>query len=136
MKLDHVGIATSDLDDSLRFWRTVLGLELISTEAVQDQQVRVAMLPVGEPRLELLEPLGPNSPIAKFLAKRGPGLHHVALRVSDIREVLANLKRQGAHLIDEEPRIGAGGHLIAFVHPSTAGGVLLELVEEFERKAN
>src|SRR5438270_13913228 len=119
MKLDHVGIATSDLDDSLRFWRTVLGLELISTEAVHDQQVRVAMLPVGEPRLELLEPLGPNSPIAKFLAKRGPGLHHVALRVSDIREVLANLKRQGAHLIDEEPRIGTGGHLIAFVHPST-----------------
>ncbi len=129
MTLDHLGIATKDLDIALAFWQAALGLELIGTEEVADQGVRVAMLPVGESRVELLEPTSADSPVAKFLDKRGPGLHHVALRVSNIRETLAGLKRQGARLIDEEPRVGADGCLIAFVHPSSSGGVLLELVE-------
>jgi methylmalonyl-CoA epimerase len=87
------------------------------------------MLPAGEPRVELLEPTGPDSPVAKFISKRGPGIHHVAVRVPDIRAALARLKAEGARLVDEEPRNGAGGCLVAFVHPASAGGVLLELVE-------
>ncbi len=130
MKIDHIGIATPQLDDALLFWRDALGLEVKHTEIVEEQGVRVAMLPVGEPRVELLEPTGPQSPVAKFLEKRGPGIHHIAVRVSDIRAALARLKSSGARLIDESPRTGAGGCLVAFVHPSTAGGVLLELVEE------
>ena len=129
MKIEHIGIATPRLDDALQFWRDTLGLEVVDTEEVEEQGVRVAMLPVGEPRIELLEPTGPASPVAKFLEKRGPGIHHVAVRVADIRATLARLKEKGARLIDESPRVGAGGCLVAFVHPSTAGGVLLELVE-------
>lgn len=129
MKIDHIGIATHGIDEALRFWRDALGLEVTHTETVEGQGVRVAMLPVGEPRVELLEPTGPSSPVAKFLEKRGPGLHHVAVRVPDIRSALARLKGQGARLIDESPRVGAGGCLVAFVHPASAGGVLLELVQ-------
>ncbi len=129
MKIEHIGIATPRLDDALAFWRDALGLEVTHTEEVAGQGVRVAMLPVGEPRIELLEPTGPTSPVAKFLEKRGAGIHHIAVRVPDIRAALARLKGQGARLIDEEPRVGAGNCLVAFVHPSTAGGVLLELVE-------
>lgn len=129
MKVEHIGIATERIDDALRFWRDALGLEVVHTEEVAEQGVRVAMLPVGEPRVELLEPTHDESPVAKFLRKRGPGIHHVAVRVTDIRASLARLKAQGARLIDEEPRTGAGGCLVAFVHPQSAGGVLLELVE-------
>lgn len=129
MKIEHIGIATPRLDDALLFWRDALGLTVVETEVVAEQGVRVAMLPVGEPRIELLEPTGPSSPVAKFLEKRGAGIHHLAVRVDDIRAALARLKEQGARLIDETPRIGAGGCLVAFIHPSTAGGVLLELVE-------
>jgi len=129
MKIEHIGIATPRLDDALRFWRDALGLEVTHTEVVEEQGVRVAMLPVGEPRVELLEPTGPTSPVAKFLEKRGPGIHHVAVRVPDIRAALARLRESGARLIDETPRVGAEGCLVAFVHPSSAGGVLLELVE-------
>jgi methylmalonyl-CoA epimerase len=129
MKVEHIGIATARLDDALRFWRDALGLEVVHTEVVEEQGVRVAMLPVGEPRIELLEPTGEGSPVAKFLEKRGPGIHHVAVRVPDIRAALARLKDRGARLIDAEPRVGAGGCLVAFVHPQAAGGVLLELVE-------
>ena len=129
MKIDHLGIATQEIAAALPFWREALGLELHETEEVAEQQVRVAMLPLGESRIELLEPTSENSPIAKFLAKRGPGLHHIAIRVEDIRATLANLQEQGARLIDTEPRVGAGGSLIAFVHPAAAGGVLLELVQ-------
>jgi methylmalonyl-CoA/ethylmalonyl-CoA epimerase len=129
MKVDHIGIATRDIEESLKFWRDALGLEVKHTETVEEQGVNVAMLPAGEPRVELLEPTGPASPVAKFLEKRGPGIHHVAVRVPDIRAALARLKREGARLIDEEPRVGAGGCLVAFVHPSASGGVLLELVE-------
>src|SRR5918994_7285372 len=132
MKIEHIGIATPRLDESLSFWRDALGLEVKHTETVEEQGVRVAMLPVGEPRVELLEPTGPDSPVAKFLEKRGPGIHHVAVRVPDIRAALARLRTGGARLIDETPRVGAGGCLVAFVHPSSAGGVLLELVESGE----
>lgn len=129
MKVDHIGIATRQIDEALALWRDVLGLEVDSTEEVTEQGVRVAMLPIGESRIELLEPLSADSPVGKFLAKRGPGIHHVAIRVSDIRAALARLKEKGTRLIDETPRLGAGGCLVAFVHPSSANGVLLELVQ-------
>jgi methylmalonyl-CoA epimerase len=136
MKIEHLGIATHSLDDALRFWRDALGLEVTHTEVVEEQGVRVAMLPVGEPRIELLEPTHDDSPVAKFLEKRGAGLHHVAVRVDDIRAAISRLKESGARLIDETPRIGAGGCLVAFVHPSAAGGVLLELVEHTDSAVN
>ena len=129
MKIEHIGIATRSLDDALGFWRDALGLEVTHAEIVEDQGVRVAMLPVGEPRIELLEPTREDSPIAKFLEKRGTGIHHIAVRVDDIRATINRLKESGARMIDETPRIGAGGCLVAFVHPSATGGVLLELVE-------
>jgi methylmalonyl-CoA/ethylmalonyl-CoA epimerase len=128
-RVEHIGIATRSIEEALGFWRDALGLEVRHTETVEEQGVHVAMLPAGEPRIELLEPTGPNSPVAKFLEKRGPGIHHVAVRVDDIRAALARMKAGGARLIDEEPRIGAGGCLVAFVHPTSSGGVLLELVQ-------
>jgi methylmalonyl-CoA/ethylmalonyl-CoA epimerase len=129
MRIEHIGIATERIDEALAFWRDALGLDVVHTEEVAEQGVRVAMLPVGEPRVELLEPMHADSPVAKFLAKRGPGVHHIAVRVDDIRAALAQLKAQGMRLIDETPRVGAEGCLVAFVHPASAGGVLLELVE-------
>ena len=129
MKIEHIGIATPNIADALAFWRDALGLSVVHTEEVAEQGVRLAMLPVGEPRVELLEPTHEGSPVAKFLAKRGPGLHHIAVRVPDIRAALTRLREQGARLIDETPRVGAEGCLVAFVHPASAGGVLLELVE-------
>jgi methylmalonyl-CoA/ethylmalonyl-CoA epimerase len=132
MKIEHIGIATRGLDDALGFWRDALGLELQDVEEVAEQGVRVAMLPIGETRVELLEPTSEASPIAKFLEKRGAGIHHIAVRVDDIRATLARLKEQGLRLIDEVPRRGAGGCLVAFIHPSSANGVLLELVEHTE----
>ncbi|CAN5199129.1 MAG: methylmalonyl-CoA epimerase [Pyrinomonadaceae bacterium] len=129
MRIEHIGIATPKIDEALKFWHDALGLQVLDVEEVAEQGVRVAMLPVGEPRVELLEPTSKASPIAKFLEKRGPGIHHIAVRVDDIRATLRRLQEQGARLIDESPRVGAGGCLVAFVHPSAAGGVLLELVE-------
>jgi methylmalonyl-CoA/ethylmalonyl-CoA epimerase len=129
MKIEHIGIATPNIEDALAFWRDALGLEVVHTEVVAEQGVRVAMLPVGEPRVELLEPTHAGSPVAKFIEKRGAGIHHIAVRVADIRATLARLKAQGARLIDEEPRTGADNCLVAFVHPASSGGVLLELVE-------
>ena len=136
MKIEHIGVATRSLDDSLKFWRDALGLEVTHTEVVEEQGVRVAMLPVGEPRIELLEPTHADSPVAKFLEKRGAGIHHIAVRVDDIRATLQSLKESGARLIDESPRVGANGCLVAFVHPATAGGVLLELVEHTDSVVN
>lgn len=136
MKIEHIGIATRALDDALLFWRDALGLAVTHTEIVEEQGVRVAMLPVGEPRIELLEPTGSDSPVAKFLEKRGAGIHHIAVRVDDIRATLLRLKESGARLIDESPRVGAGGCLVAFVHPSSANGVLLELVEHTDSIVN
>jgi len=129
MKIDHLGIATRGIEDALRFWEDALGLENVHTETVDDQKVRVAMLPLGESRIELLEPTGEDSPISKFLDKRGGGLHHIAVRVENIEAALARLKEKGMRLIDERPRVGAEGCLVAFVHPSSANGVLLELVQ-------
>jgi methylmalonyl-CoA/ethylmalonyl-CoA epimerase len=129
MKINHLGIATKGIDEALKFWEDALGLENVHTEIVEDQKVRVAMLPIGESRIELLEPTSEDSPIAKFLEKRGGGIHHIAVEVEDINAALMKLKQQGARLIDESPRIGAEGCLVAFVHPSSANGVLLELVQ-------
>jgi methylmalonyl-CoA epimerase len=129
MKIDHLGIATKGIDEALEFWSDALGLENIHTEVVEDQKVRVAMLPLGESRIELLEPTSDDSPISKFLEKRGGGIHHIAVEVDDIEAALAKLKARGMRLIDESPRMGAEGCLVAFVHPSSANGVLLELVQ-------
>lgn len=130
MKIDHLGIATKSIAESLKFWQDSLGLENVHTEVVEEQKVRVAMLPIGESRVELLEPTSDDSPISKFLEKRGGGIHHIAVEVENIIESLAKLKAEGARLIDETPRIGAEGCLIAFVHPATTGGVLLELTQK------
>ena len=133
MKIDHIGIATHGIDEAARFWREALGLEAAETEEVAEQKVRLAMLPIGDSRIELLEATTPDSPIAKFLEKRGPGIHHIAVRVDDINAALAQLSKEGARLIDAEPREGGGGCLVAFVHPSSTGGVLLELVQKGSR---
>jgi methylmalonyl-CoA/ethylmalonyl-CoA epimerase len=131
MKINHLGIATKDIAEALKFWEDALGLENVHTETVEDQKVRVAMLPLGESRIELLEPTAEDSPIARFLEKRnGGGIHHIAVETDDITAALAKLKAEGARLIDETPRIGAEGSLVAFVHPASTGGVLLELVQE------
>lgn len=132
MKIDHIGIATNGINDAATFWREALGLSMPEIEEVADQKVKVAMLPIGESRIELLEATSEDSPIAKFVQKRGPGIHHIAVRVNDIRAALSRLKSEGTRLIDAEPRPGAGGCLVAFVHPSSAGGVLLELVQHRE----
>jgi methylmalonyl-CoA epimerase len=129
MKINHLGIATKGIDEALKFWGDALGLENVHTEVVEEQKVRVAMLPIGESRVELLEPTSDDSPISKFLEKRGGGIHHIAVEVEDIEASLAKLKLQGMRLIDESPRIGAEGCLVAFVHPSASNGVLLELVQ-------
>jgi methylmalonyl-CoA epimerase len=134
MKINHLGIATKSIAEALKFWQDSLGLENIHTEVVEEQKVRVAMLPIGESRVELLEPTSEDSPISKFLEKRGGGIHHIAVEVEDIEAALAKLKAEGARLIDETPRIGAEGCLIAFVHPAATGGVLLELTQKIERE--
>ncbi|MBL8182775.1 MAG: methylmalonyl-CoA epimerase [Blastocatellia bacterium] len=132
MKINHLGIATKGIDEALEFWEDALGLENVHTEVVEDQKVRVAMLPIGESRVELLEPTSDDSPISKFLEKRGGGIHHIAVDVDDIEASLARLKAKGMRLIDETPRIGAEGCLVAFVHPASTNGVLLELVQTLE----
>ena len=134
MKISHLGIATDGIDEALKFWENALGLKNIHTETVEDQKVRVAMLPIGETNIELLEPTADDSPIAKFLEKRGGGIHHIAVEVEDIEASLAKLKAEGVRLIDEQPRIGAENCLVAFVHPKSANGVLLELVQEQKGK--
>jgi len=129
LKVDHIGIATESIEEGLAVWRDALGLKVDSTEEVREQGVKVCMLAIGDTHVELLEPLGPETSVGKFLAKRGPGMHHIAIEVKDIRASLADLKNKGARLIDENPRVGAGGCLVAFVHPSSFNGVLLELVQ-------
>ena len=128
-KIDHLGIAVRSLDEALRFYRDQLGLDVAMRETVAQEKVNVAMLPVGEPRIELLEPTEADSVIGKFLEKRGEGLHHVALKVPDLNAAVERLRASGARLLNE-PRAGAGGHLYVFVHPSSTGGVLLELIQE------
>ena len=127
-KTDHVGIAVKNLDEAIKVWEG-LGLKVEEIEEVPDQKVRTAIIHVGESRIELLEGTSEDSPIAKFIAKRGEGIHHIALGVDNIEEHLEKLKAEGYRLIDEKPRIGAGGAKIAFVHPKAVTGVLLELCE-------
>lgn len=126
--IDHLGIAVKSLAAAKSIYQK-LGLEVSPEEVVEAEQVRVVMVPVGESRLELLEPTSENSTIAKFIAKRGEGLHHVSLRVPDLPAAVERLKKDGVRLVSEEIKTGAGGHKYVFVHPSSAGGVLLELVE-------
>ena len=132
--LDHVGIAVSNLDDALTFYRDALGLEIEAPEEVASQRVRAHFIPAGDAALELLEATTDDSPIAKYVAKRGPGLHHITLRVADIRAALVRLKTKGVRLIDESPREGAHGSLVAFIHPASAHGVLVELKEAGDRR--
>jgi methylmalonyl-CoA/ethylmalonyl-CoA epimerase len=127
--LDHVGIAVADLGEALSFYRDALGLEVEPPEDVASQSVRAHFIPAGQSALELLEATADDSPIAKYVAKRGPGLHHITLRVDDIHAALARLKSRGVRLIDETPRPGAHGSLVAFIHPLSAHGVLVELKE-------
>jgi methylmalonyl-CoA/ethylmalonyl-CoA epimerase len=134
MKIDHIGIATDGIAATAPIYCEALGLTVGELEEVPNQRVRVAMLPVGDSRIELLEPTSDDSPISKFLAKRGGGIHHIAFGVEDIRAALADLKSKGTRLIDEEPRAGSGGCLVAFIHPSSTGGVLIELVERPEKQ--
>jgi methylmalonyl-CoA epimerase len=128
-EIDHLGIAVRSLDAALIFYQEQLGLAATPRETVAQEKVNVIMLPAGGPRIELLEAAGPDSVIAKFIEKRGEGLHHVALKVPDLAATVERLKSHGARLLNE-PRTGAGGHLYVFVHPSSTGGVLLELIQE------
>jgi len=127
--IDHLGIAVRSLAQARIFYEK-LGIQVMPEETVAQEKVRLAMVPLGESRIELLEPLSEESPIAKFLAKRGEGLHHVSLRVDNLARTVEELKKSGVRLVNEQIQAGAGGHLYVFVHPSSAGGVLLELCEE------
>jgi methylmalonyl-CoA epimerase len=129
LHIDHLGIAVRSLDDALAFYEKQLGFSVSLRETVEHENVKVAMLPAGGPRIELLEATGPDSVIAKFIDKRGEGLHHVAVKVPDLAAAVGRLKGSGARLLND-PRPGAGGHLYVFVHPSSTGGVLLELIQE------
>lgn len=129
LKIDHLGIAVDSIDQATTFWRDVLGLPLEGTETVETQKVTTAFMPVGESEVELLESTSPEGPVAKYIAKRGQGIQHVAFRVDNIEAALAELKAKGVPLIDQAPRPGAGGAKIAFLHPKAANGVLVELCE-------
>lgn len=132
--LDHIGIAVANLDEALAFYRDALGLEVEAPEEVASQGVRAHLIPAGQVSLELLEATTGDSPIAKYIARRGPGLHHITLRVDDLEQALAVLKARGVRLIDEVPRRGAHGSRIAFIHPSASHGVLVELKEDGAQK--
>ena len=134
--LDHIGIAVSDLEAALEFYRDALGLELGPAEEVASERVRAQFLPVGEASLELLEATAPESAIARSVERRGPGIHHITLRVDDLQVALDRLKARGVRLVDERPRAGAGGSLVAFIHPSAAQGVLVEVKQMPEAPAS
>jgi methylmalonyl-CoA/ethylmalonyl-CoA epimerase len=129
-KVDHIGIAVKSLENTLPFYTDVLRLSLLGVEEVESQKVKVAFLKAGETKIELLEPTSEESPIAGFIAKRGEGIHHVAFGVASIEERIAEMKDQGIRMIDDQPRLGAGGAQIAFMHPKSAAGVLVELCEK------
>ncbi|HEY9732538.1 MAG TPA: methylmalonyl-CoA epimerase [Drouetiella sp.] len=135
-RLDHIAVAVRSLEEALRFYKDSFGLECIEIEEVLEQGVRVAKLDLGNTHLELLEPLSPDSPVGKFLASRGPGLHHICVGVDNIVNKLDCLKNAGTKLIDEQPKLGASGARIAFVHPKSTGGVLLELSQPFQDSVN
>jgi methylmalonyl-CoA epimerase len=127
--VDHIGVAARSVDESLKFYTEMLGLEVAGTEEVAEQKVRTAFLPVGESEIEILESTASDGPIAKYIEKSGEGIQHIALRVADIEAALEELKSKGVRLIDETPRLGAGGIKIAFVHPKATKGILLELCQ-------
>jgi methylmalonyl-CoA/ethylmalonyl-CoA epimerase len=127
--IDHVGVAVEDLEAAIARYRDQLGLELVHRETVSEQGVEAVLLDVGESHVELLSPLGPDTPVGRYLTKRGPGLHHVAYRVDDIEATLEELRAAGMRLIDERPRVGIRGSRVAFVHPASTGGVLSEIVQ-------
>ncbi len=129
VRIDHLNIAAPDAAALADRFARGLGLTVVRETVVAEQGVKVLLLSAGESKIEITEPLGPDTPVGRFLAKRGPGLHHLAVAVPDVEAALARLKAEGARLIDERPRVGAEGHRIAFVHPETFGGVLVELVE-------
>ena len=128
-KINHIGIATNSLDGAIPFYRDILGMAFMGMEEVAEQQVRVAFFEVGESKIELLEPTTAESPIAKFLEKNGPGIHHVAYEVENIEAAIAKLESEGARMIDTAPRLGAHGVRIAFIHPKSSNGVLTELCQ-------
>ena len=130
MKIDHLGIAVKSISDSLSFYRDVLGMELAGTETVDDQGVHIALLPVGEARIELLEPVSAETPVGRFITKRGEGVHHICYEVDDLSSKLDELRSRGVRLLEGYPRRGAEGKLVAFLHPASAHGVLVELVEK------
>ena len=129
LKIDHLGIAVNSIDGGKNFWSDILGLPFEGTETVTEQKVTTAFFPVGESEVELLESTAPDGPVAKYIEKKGQGIQHVAFRVANIDEALAELKAKGVQLIDEQPRKGAGGAKIAFLHPKATNGVLVELCE-------
>lgn len=129
LKIDHLGIAVNDISDGRKFWTDVLGLPMEGVETVAQQKTTTAFFPVGESEVELLESTTPEGPVAKFIESKGPGIQHIAFAVDDIEKALAELKEKGVRLIDESPRIGAGGARIAFLHPKATGGVLVELCQ-------
>lgn len=125
--VDHIGIAVKSIEESLKFWEGTLGIKCTGVEEVVEQKVKTAFLPIKDTEVELLEGTAPDSPVSKFIEAKGEGIHHLAIRVDDLEAALAELKEKGVRLIDEKPRKGAGGALIAFVHPKATGGILLEL---------
>jgi methylmalonyl-CoA/ethylmalonyl-CoA epimerase len=129
LKIDHLGIAVNNMNEGKSFWSDILGLTFEGAETVAEQKVTTAFIPVGESEVELLESTSPDGPVAKFIEKKGTGFQHVAFRVENIEEALAELKAKGVQLIDQAPRKGAGGAKIAFLHPKATGGVLVELCE-------
>jgi methylmalonyl-CoA/ethylmalonyl-CoA epimerase len=129
LKIDHLGIAVNSIDEGKNFWSGILGLDFEGDETVEQQKVKTAFFPVGESEVELLESTSPEGPVAKFIEKKGEGIQHVAFRVENIEGALAELKEKGVRLIDETPRKGAGGAKIAFLHPKSTNGVLVELCE-------
>jgi len=128
-KVDHIGVAVENLEESVKFYKDVLGLELHGTETIEEQKVKVAFFPVGDSEIELLESTDPEGPIARFIAAKGQGIQHIAFRVEDIEKSLEKLKALGVRLIDEKPRYGAGGAKIAFLHPKSTNGVLVEICQ-------
>ena len=128
-RIDHVGVAVEDLDAAIALYEQTFQMELVHRETVTEQGVEAVLLDVGENHVELLSPLGPDTPVGKFLAKKGPGLHHVAYQVTDIASVLERLKADGVRLIDETPRTGIRGSKVAFLHPAASGSVLTEIVQ-------
>ena len=131
-RIDHIGVAVEDIEEALLLYRDAFGMDVAHREIVEEQGVEAVLLDVGENHVELLAPLGPDTPVGKFLAKRGPGLHHVAYQVPDIDATLEALKAAGLPLIDERPRVGIRGSLVAFLHPKGSGAVLTEIVQPVE----